>query len=149
MKMTVILVINGAHGMVPKGLIKKVEELEIGGRAETTQTKALLRSARILWRRTWVKDHQLGLMWEARKKYHNNNCRKERLITSANYCNINRNDGKTNRKTISKKKTKIGRIKRKHTSSENQGYCKWDNLDIGKKEIREMRKWIVFNNSWK
>ena len=37
-----------ARGTTPKGLIRGLEELEIGGPAETIQTTALLRSARIL-----------------------------------------------------------------------------------------------------
>ena len=50
MKVTMIPVVNSALGTIPKGLVKWVEELEIGGRAETSQTTALLRSARILRR---------------------------------------------------------------------------------------------------
>ena len=46
MKVTVILVIS-ALGMIPKGLIKRQEELEIGGQVETIQTIALLRLERI------------------------------------------------------------------------------------------------------
>ena len=45
---TVIPVIIGAPGMVPKGLVRALEELEIGGRAGTIQSIVLLRSARIL-----------------------------------------------------------------------------------------------------
>ena len=45
MKMTVIPI-----GTTPKGLVRELGELEIGGRAEAIQTKALLRSARILRR---------------------------------------------------------------------------------------------------
>ena len=48
MKVTVILIVIDALGMIPKGLVKGVEELEIGGRAETTRTTASLRSARIM-----------------------------------------------------------------------------------------------------
>ena len=46
MKVTVIPIVFGALGTVPKGL----EELEITVRIETIQTTALLRSARILRR---------------------------------------------------------------------------------------------------
>ena len=45
-----ILVIIDALGTVPKGLVKKMEELEIRGGTETIQTTALLRSTRILRR---------------------------------------------------------------------------------------------------
>ena len=45
-----IPIVIGALGMVPKGLERSLEELEIRGRIETIQTTALLRSARILRR---------------------------------------------------------------------------------------------------
>ena len=44
---TVIPVVNGALGMVPKRLLKRMEELEIEGRVENIQIIALLRAARI------------------------------------------------------------------------------------------------------
>ena len=47
MRVTVIPVVIGALGTVLKGLERKWEELEIGGRIETTQTTVLLRLARI------------------------------------------------------------------------------------------------------
>ena len=50
MKVTVIPNIIGTLGMVPKGLKRGLEELETGGRIETIQTTALLRSAKILRR---------------------------------------------------------------------------------------------------
>ena len=40
----------GAFGTVTKGLLKGLEDLEVGGRVETIQTTALLRTARILRR---------------------------------------------------------------------------------------------------
>ena len=46
MKMRTILIVIGALGTVTKGLVKGLEE--ITGWMETTQTTALLRSARIL-----------------------------------------------------------------------------------------------------
>ena len=49
MKVTVILIVNCALGTVLKGLVRELEELEIGGRIETIKTKAL-GSARILRR---------------------------------------------------------------------------------------------------
>ena len=48
MKMTFIPIIIGALGTVTKGLIKRLEDLEIRGRVETIQTSTLLRSTRIL-----------------------------------------------------------------------------------------------------
>ena len=43
MKLTIIP--NSAFGTVTKGLLQGLEDLEVGGRVETTQTTALLRSA--------------------------------------------------------------------------------------------------------
>ena len=50
MRVTVILIVIGALGMIPKGLVRGLEELEIGGKIKTIQTIALLRLARILRR---------------------------------------------------------------------------------------------------
>ena len=50
MKVTIIPIGIGAFGTVTKGLSKGLEDLEVGGRMETIQTTALLRTARILRR---------------------------------------------------------------------------------------------------
>ena len=50
MKVTVIPIVFGALGIVPKGLGKRLGELEIRGRIETILTTALLQSTRILRR---------------------------------------------------------------------------------------------------
>ena len=50
MKVTVIPIVVGTLGMVPKGLEKRLEEVEIRGRIEIIQTTALLKLARILKR---------------------------------------------------------------------------------------------------
>ena len=50
MQVTVLPVLIGAFGTVTKGLLKVLEDLEVGGRVETIQTTALLRTARILRR---------------------------------------------------------------------------------------------------
>ncbi len=50
MLVTIMLIVIGAFGTVTKGLLKRLEDLEIGGRVETIQTIALLRTARILRR---------------------------------------------------------------------------------------------------
>ena len=50
MKVTIIPVVIGAFGTVTKGLLMGLEDLEVGGRVETIQTTALLRTARILRR---------------------------------------------------------------------------------------------------
>ena len=38
MKVTVMPIVNGALEAIPKGLLKGLEELEIGGHVETIQT---------------------------------------------------------------------------------------------------------------
>ena len=50
MQMTIIPIVIGAFGTITKGLLKGLEDLEIGGRVETIQTTALLKTARILRR---------------------------------------------------------------------------------------------------
>ena len=50
MKVTIVPIVIGALGTITKGLLKGLECLEIGGRVETIQTTALLRTARILRR---------------------------------------------------------------------------------------------------
>ena len=50
MKVTIIPIVIGAFGTVTKGLLKSLEDLEVGGRVETIQTTALLKTARILRR---------------------------------------------------------------------------------------------------
>ena len=50
MKVTIIPIVIGAFGTVTKGLLKGMEDLEVGGRVETIQTSALLKTARILRR---------------------------------------------------------------------------------------------------
>ena len=50
MKMTIMLFMIDAFGTVTKGLLKGLVDLEVGGRVETIQTTALLRTARILRR---------------------------------------------------------------------------------------------------
>ena len=50
MKVTIIPIVIGAFGTVSKGLLKGLLDLEVGGRVETIQTTALLRTVRILRR---------------------------------------------------------------------------------------------------
>ena len=50
MKVTIVPIVIDALGTITKGLLKGLENLEIGGRVETIQTTALLRMARILRR---------------------------------------------------------------------------------------------------
>ena len=48
MKVTIIPIVISALFTVTKGLVQRLEDLEIRGRVEIIQTTALLRSARIL-----------------------------------------------------------------------------------------------------
>ena len=50
MKITIIPIVIGAFGTVTKGLLKGLEDLDVGGRMETIQRKALFKTARILRR---------------------------------------------------------------------------------------------------
>ena len=62
----VIPIVTDIFGTVLKGLVRRLEELEIGGRTENIQTTALLRSTRILrWvRKTWGDLLSLRLQWK-------------------------------------------------------------------------------------
>ena len=50
MKVTIVPIVIGAFGTITKGLLKGLEDLEVGGRGETIQMTALLRTARTLRR---------------------------------------------------------------------------------------------------
>ena len=50
MKVTIVPIVIGAFDTITKGLLKGLEDLEVGRRVETIQTTALLRTARILRR---------------------------------------------------------------------------------------------------
>ena len=50
MKVTIVPIVIGALGTVTKGLLKGLEDLEVGGRVETIKMTALLRKARTLRR---------------------------------------------------------------------------------------------------
>ena len=66
MKVTIVPIVIGALGTITKGLLKVLEDLEIGGRVETIQTTALLRTPRILRRvlETWGDLLSLKLHWK-------------------------------------------------------------------------------------
>ena len=63
--MTVISIVVGILGTVTKGLVKGLKDLEIGGQVETIQTRALLKSFRMLKRvlETWGDLLSLKLLW--------------------------------------------------------------------------------------
>ena len=66
MKVTIIPIVIGALGTVTKGLLKGLEDLKVGGRVETIQTTALLKTARILRRvlESWGDFISLNLHWK-------------------------------------------------------------------------------------
>ena len=65
MSLTVIPIVIGSLGTVPKGLERGREELEIGGQIENIQTSTFLTSAIILGRvlETWEDLLSLTLQW--------------------------------------------------------------------------------------
>ena len=66
MKVTNVPIVIGVFGTVFKGLLKGLEDLEVGGRVETIQTTALLKTVRILRRvlETWGDLLSLKLQWK-------------------------------------------------------------------------------------
>ena len=66
MKVTIIPIVIGAFGTVTKELLKGLEDLEVGGRVETIQTTALLKTGRILRRvlETWGDLLSLNHQWK-------------------------------------------------------------------------------------
>ena len=78
MKVTIVPIVIGALGTITKGLLKGLDDLEVGGRVETIQMTALLSSQnpetspgdlrRLAVIQTPVKNHQLTLMWKTLKE---------------------------------------------------------------------------------
>ena len=67
MKVTIVSFVIGAFGTITKGLLKGLEDLEVGGRVETIQATALLKMARIQtesWRLEETCCHSISLMWK-------------------------------------------------------------------------------------
>ena len=66
MKVTIVPIVVSAFGTITKGLLKGLEDLEVGGRVETIQMTALLRTARILRRilETWEDLLSLKFQWK-------------------------------------------------------------------------------------
>ena len=65
MKVTIVRIVIGAFSTT-KGLLKGIEDLKFGGRVETIQMTALLRTAKILRRdlETWGDLLSLKLQWK-------------------------------------------------------------------------------------
>ena len=66
MNVTIVPIVIGVLGTVTKGILKGLEDLEVGGWVETIQTTALLRTARILRRilETWGDLLSIKLQWK-------------------------------------------------------------------------------------
>ena len=66
MKVTITPIVIGSLGTITKGLLKGLENLEVGGRVENIQMTALLRTARILRQvlETWGDLLSLKLQWK-------------------------------------------------------------------------------------
>ena len=77
MGVTVIPIVTGALGTIPKEVVKELEDFDIRVRVDTIQTTEILRSARIVRKvlrrlavtQTPVKDHQLRLVRKTHKEY--------------------------------------------------------------------------------
>ena len=66
MKVIIIPIVIGTFGTVTKGLLKGLEDSEVGGWVETIQKTALLKTARILRRimETWGDLLSLNIQWK-------------------------------------------------------------------------------------
>ena len=66
MKVTIIPIVIDAFGPVTKGLLKGLEDVEVGRQMETIQTTALLKTARILRRvrEIWEDLLSLNPLWK-------------------------------------------------------------------------------------
>ena len=66
MKVTIVPIVISTFGSITKGLLKGLEDLEVGERVETIQMSALLRTPRILrWvLETWGDLLSLKLQWK-------------------------------------------------------------------------------------
>ena len=66
MKVTIVPIVIGALGTINKGLLKGLEDLEVGRRVETIQTTVLLSTARILRQvlEIWGDLLSLKLQWK-------------------------------------------------------------------------------------
>ena len=73
MKVTIVPIVISAFGTITKGLLKGLEDLEVGGRAETIQNDRIAENGqnpetspgdlrRLAVTQTPVKNHQLTLM---------------------------------------------------------------------------------------
>ena len=71
MKVSIVPLVIGAFGTITKGLLKGLQDEEVGGRVETIQMTELLRTARILRRvlETWGDLLSLKFQWKTIRLY--------------------------------------------------------------------------------
>ena len=72
MKATIVPNVIGSFDTITKGLLKDLEELEVGGRVETIQMTALLRKARIVKTSKGVDNNENADVTEKGKPYERN-----------------------------------------------------------------------------
>ena len=79
MKVTTVPIVIGALGTITKGLLKGLEDLEVGRRVETIQNDSIAKNSqnpetspgdlrRLAVTQTPMKIHQLMLMWKTLKE---------------------------------------------------------------------------------
>ena len=113
MKVTIVPIVIGALGTITKGLLKGLEDLEIGGRVETIQTTALIRTARILRRvlETW------GDLLFSEKPSANTDVKNSKGVNNNKTKNKKGKQKKKRNKTEQKKTKKTKKTKTKNTPS--------------------------------
>ena len=79
MKVTIIPIVIGAYGTVTKGLLKWLDDLEVGGQVEGIQNDSIIENGqnteenpgdlrRLAVTQTPLEDHQLTLIWKTLKE---------------------------------------------------------------------------------
>ena len=143
--MTIIPIVIGALSTVTKGLMKGLEDWEVG-RVKTVQTTALLKSARILWRVLETCGDLLSLKlqwkiisqcWCEKLLKKNQNARRRKLTSTREYWNRTPSN-KWRRNQIFKKKCTSGE---RGVSSWCNGYS--DGLRNRSKRVRSPLRYYV------
>ena len=100
MKVTIVQIVIGALGIITKWLLKGLEDLRVGGRLETIQMTALLRTARILRRvlQTLGDLLSLRLQWKPSANTDVKNCKG---------VNNNNNNNKKKKKKVKMKELAV------------------------------------------
>ena len=82
MNVTIIPIVIGAFGTVTKGLLKSLDDWEVGGWVDTIQTTAFLRTVWILRRvlETWGDLLSLKPQWKTQEANNNNNNNNNKVL---------------------------------------------------------------------